>query len=73
MGLVAGAADRRAQHRSRGSSLILKPSNSLSTLAVILGILILIDGIFEIVGAESFGECIDSGGCWPAGVIAMLL
>jgi uncharacterized membrane protein HdeD (DUF308 family) len=34
-----------------GIIVILKPSNSLSTLAVILGIFILIDGIFEIVGA----------------------
>ncbi len=34
-----------------GVIVILKPSNSLSTLAVILGIFILIDGIFEIVGA----------------------
>jgi uncharacterized membrane protein HdeD (DUF308 family) len=34
-----------------GVIVILKPSNSLSTLAVIFGIFILIDGIFEIVGA----------------------
>jgi uncharacterized membrane protein HdeD (DUF308 family) len=34
-----------------GIIVILKPSNSLSTLAVILGIFILIDGIFEIAGA----------------------
>ncbi|MGO9892051.1 MAG: HdeD family acid-resistance protein [Solirubrobacteraceae bacterium] len=34
-----------------GVIVILKPSNSLSTLAVILGIFILIDGIFEIAGA----------------------
>jgi PKD domain/Short repeat of unknown function (DUF308) len=33
-----------------GVIVILKPSNSLSTLAVILGIFILIDGIFEIAG-----------------------
>ena len=34
-----------------GIIVILKPSNSLSTLAVIFGIFILIDGIFEIVGS----------------------
>ena len=34
-----------------GIIVILNPSNSLSTLAVIFGIFILIDGIFEIVGA----------------------
>jgi uncharacterized membrane protein HdeD (DUF308 family) len=34
-----------------GIIVILKPSNSLSTLAVVFGIFILIDGIFEIVGA----------------------
>ncbi len=34
-----------------GVIVILKPSNSLSTLAVVFGIFILIDGIFEIVGA----------------------
>ncbi len=34
-----------------GVIVILKPSNSLSTLAVIFGIFILIDGIFEIAGA----------------------
>ena len=38
-----------------GIIVILKPSNSLSTLAVILGIFILIDGIFEIAGAI-FGD-----------------
>ena len=43
-----------------GIIVILKPSNSLSTLAVILGIFILIDGIFEIVGAilgDTPGDC----------------
>ncbi len=34
-----------------GIIVVLKPSNSLSTLAVIFGIFILIDGIAEIVGA----------------------
>jgi uncharacterized membrane protein HdeD (DUF308 family) len=34
-----------------GIIVILKPSNSLSTLAVIFGIFILIDGILEIAGA----------------------
>ncbi|MGP0038275.1 MAG: HdeD family acid-resistance protein [Solirubrobacteraceae bacterium] len=34
-----------------GVIVILKPSNSLSTLAVIVGIFILIDGILEIAGA----------------------
>jgi uncharacterized membrane protein HdeD (DUF308 family) len=34
-----------------GIIVILKPSNSLSTLAVVFGIFILIDGIFELVGA----------------------
>ena len=34
-----------------GIIVILKPSNSLSTLAVIVGIFILIDGILEIAGA----------------------
>jgi uncharacterized membrane protein HdeD (DUF308 family) len=34
-----------------GIIVILKPSNSLSTLAVVFGIFILIDGIFEIIGA----------------------
>jgi uncharacterized membrane protein HdeD (DUF308 family) len=38
-----------------GIIVVLKPSNSLSTLAVIFGIFILIDGIFEIVGAI-FGD-----------------
>ncbi len=37
-----------------GIILILKPSNSLATLAVVVGIFLLIDGIFELV--SSFGH-----------------
>jgi uncharacterized membrane protein HdeD (DUF308 family) len=36
-----------------GVIVIVKPSNSLSTLAVILGIFILIDGIFEVIASLS--------------------
>lgn len=43
-----------------GIIVILKPSNSLSTLAVIFGIFILIDGIFEIAGAI-FGDAESRG------------
>ena len=45
-----------------GIIVVLKPSNSLSTLAVIFGIFILIDGIAEIVGAIA-GDT-ESRGCW---------
>jgi uncharacterized membrane protein HdeD (DUF308 family) len=43
-----------------GIIVILKPSNSLSTLAVIFGIFILIDGILEIAGAI-FGDAESRG------------
>jgi len=43
-----------------GIIVILKPSNSLSTLAVIFGIFILVDGIVELVAALS-GETQNRG------------
>jgi uncharacterized membrane protein HdeD (DUF308 family) len=48
-----------------GIVVILKPSNSLSTLAVIFGIFILIDGIVELVAAVS-------GGTESRGLLAVL-
>jgi uncharacterized membrane protein HdeD (DUF308 family) len=36
-----------------GVIVILKPSNSLTTLAVVTGIFILVDGILELIGAVS--------------------
>jgi uncharacterized membrane protein HdeD (DUF308 family) len=43
-----------------GVILVLKPSNSLATLAVVLGIFLLIDGILELV--ESFGHSVENRG-----------
>lgn len=48
-----------------GIIVIAKPSHSLSTLAVIFGIFILVDGILELVGALS-------GGTESRGLLAVL-
>ena len=38
------------RERHRGVIVLVKPSDSLATLAVVAGIFVLIDGIFELVG-----------------------
>lgn len=43
-----------------GVILVLKPSNSLATLAVVFGVFLLIDGIMELV--ESFGHSVENRG-----------
>lgn len=43
-----------------GVILVLKPSNSLATLAVVFGVFLLIDGIIELV--ESFGHSVENRG-----------
>jgi uncharacterized membrane protein HdeD (DUF308 family) len=43
-----------------GVILVLKPSHSLATLAVVFGIFLLIDGILELV--QSFGDSVDNRG-----------
>jgi uncharacterized membrane protein HdeD (DUF308 family) len=60
LALLIGAASIVA-----GVIVILKPSNSLSTLAVIFGIFILIDGIVELIAALS-------GGTESRGLLAVL-
>lgn len=51
-----------------GVILVLKPSHSLATLAVVLGIFLLIDGIIELV--ESFGHAVENRGL--AAIIGIL-
>jgi uncharacterized membrane protein HdeD (DUF308 family) len=51
-----------------GIILVLKPSNSLATLAVVVGIFFLIDGIVELV--RSFGSAVESRGL--AAIIGVL-
>jgi uncharacterized membrane protein HdeD (DUF308 family) len=54
-----------------GIIVILKPSDSLSTLAVIFGIFILIDGIFEIAGAI-FGDTESRGLLAVVGALSVI-
>jgi uncharacterized membrane protein HdeD (DUF308 family) len=49
VGLISAAA---------GVILVLKPSNSLATLAVVVGIFLLIDGIAELI--RSFGHSVEN-------------
>jgi uncharacterized membrane protein HdeD (DUF308 family) len=55
-----------------GVIVILKPSNSLTTLAVIFGIFILIDGIFELVGSL-IGETQNRGLLAVIGVLSVIV
>jgi len=43
-----------------GAILVFKPSDSLATLAVVVGIFLLLDGIIELV--ESFGHSVENRG-----------
>src|SRR5205807_2191585 len=54
-----------------GIIVVLKPSNSLSTLAVIFGIFILLDGIVELVGALS-GDTENRGALTVLGVLSVI-
>ena len=54
-----------------GVIVIAKPSNSLSTLAVIFGIFILVDGIVELVAALS-GETQNRGLLAVLGVLSVI-
>lgn len=54
-----------------GVIVILKPSNSLSTLAVILGIFILVDGIVELVASVS-GQSQNRGLLAVLGVLSVI-
>jgi uncharacterized membrane protein HdeD (DUF308 family) len=51
-----------------GVILVLKPSHSLATLAVVFGVFLLIDGIIELV--ESFGHSVENRGL--AAIIGIL-
>jgi len=54
-----------------GIVVIAKPSHSLSTLAVILGIFILVDGILEVIGA-ALGQAESPGLLAVIGVISVI-
>jgi uncharacterized membrane protein HdeD (DUF308 family) len=55
-----------------GAILVVKPSDSLATLAVVVGIFLLLDGIIELV--ESFGHSVENRGLAAlAGILGIVI